>query len=153
MNEAHLTPFYMRDPISLVEVAHKFTPRIAGVHHCHCLIADCDGVPFGYAQWYLNRDYPGAGIVLADRPHGVSIDYFIGNPAYLGRRFGAQMLDAQVRHAAPALAPADRLFHIGHDNRNLSAIRCAINAGFFAAAAFCDKGSEGTLFVRDQRER
>ena len=151
LNEPHLVPYYMRDAISLGQVTAKFTPRIEGRHHCACLVAEYDGAAFGYAQWYLNRDYVGAGISLPDRPDGVSIDYFIGAPAYLGRTLGHRMLDALVRNARQNLAPADRLFHIGHDDRNTAAIRCALNAGFAKAGTYSDKGAASSLFARDGR--
>ena len=150
-NQPHLMPFYMRGPVSLADMTEKFTPRIDGRHHCHSFVAECDGRPFGYAQWYLNRDYLGSGIALAERPSGVSIDYFIGDPAFLGRGLGAQMLDALVRDAAPKLAPADRIFHICHDDQNLRAIACTRDAGFIAVKPFTETGKACTLFERDER--
>ena len=65
-------------------------------------------------QWYLNRSYPEYGIELLHREFEVSIDYFIGNPRFLGRGLGSMMLVALLNEIEPNLAPEDRVFCIAH---------------------------------------
>jgi RimJ/RimL family protein N-acetyltransferase len=151
MNEPHLFPYYMRAATSLHDVTNKFTPRLAADHPTKCLIASADGTPFGYAQWYLNRSYPDYGIATLGRPDGVSIDYFIGDPTFLGRGLGARMLVALVDGAAPGLDAPDRIFHIGHDIQNAAAMACTSRARFTDAGRFIDGGKACRLFIRDER--
>jgi hypothetical protein len=134
MNEPHLRPFYMQEEISLESVKRKFTPRIdrngTEADPCHCLIAECDGQPFGYIQWYLNRDIPDYGVSTIGQTGGVSLDYFIGQPSYLGKVLGAAMLIDTMNHVSQLVAPADRQFFVGHEPANIQAIKCSTRAGF-----------------------
>lgn len=149
LNKPHLRPFYMREAISLEDVCEKYTPRIGDQHATKSVIAsDCDH-PFGYMQWYLNHSYPEYGAAVSRRLAGVSIDYFIGDERYLRRGLGSEMLNGLVRQTFPRLAPQDRIFHIGHDNRNLRAIRCTKRAGFAAVGEFVEDETHSTLFVLD----
>ncbi len=150
LNEPHLRPFYMRESVSLDFVSRKYSPRIGGKHACHCLIVELDEQPFGYAQWYLNRAFPDYGAAIIGRVHGVSIDYFIGNVDFLGRRLGSKMLQALVSDVAPLLDAEDRVFHVGHDDANTRAIRCATHAGFVAVGTYSENSAACTLFVRDE---
>ncbi len=153
LNNAHLRPFYMREPVSFDHVTRKFLPRIGSAHACHCLIAEKDSVPFGYAQWYLNRDFPDYGAAIIGKSFGVSIDYFIGNVDYLGRRLGSKMLRALVSDVAPHLDADDRVFYVGHDDNNERAVRCTTLAGFVASESYRDGSAKCTLYIRDETER
>ncbi len=102
-------------------------------------------------QWYLNRSFPDYGAATIDVGQGVSIDYYIGEPAYLGRGLGSKMLSVLVEQAKPVLDQPDRLFCIGHANENLRTIRCSKRAGFVELKSFEEKGIASTLFTRDER--
>jgi hypothetical protein len=143
----------MREPMTLDAVTRKFRPRIDGDHPCHSMIAETLNVPFGYAQWYLNRDFPDYGAAMIGKTLGVSIDYFIGNADYLGRGLGTNMLVALVSRVAPGLQDADRIFHIGHDNTNKKAIRCTTRAGFSACESFIENAVPSRLYVREETNK
>ncbi|MEM7239079.1 MAG: GNAT family N-acetyltransferase, partial [Pseudomonadota bacterium] len=142
MQARHLRPFYVRpdEVVSERRVTAKYTPRLGGSSTVSGMIASHGGHPFGYLQWYLNRDVAEYGRDVIGQSRGVSIDYFIGDPAMLGRGLGAAMLDALVLDLAPRLAPADRVFHLGHDVENGRAIACSGRAGFRHAAQFVEDG-------------
>ncbi len=148
LNAPHLKPFYMRDGISLETVLNKFSPRAGGGGDVNCVIATEDDQPFGYMQWYFNRTFPDYGAATIRRMAGVSIDYFIGDVNFLGRQLGSKMLDALVLQTCPNLVAQDRVFHIAHDDDNLSAIRCSTRAGFVADEAYVEKGRQSMLYVR-----
>ncbi len=149
LNKPHLRPFYMRDAISREEVRKKFTPRTNDNSLVKCVIALEDDQPFGYMQWYQNRSFPDCGAAVIGRTMGVSIDYFIGDNRLLGRGLGSRMLKALTTQTATQLPSQDRSFHIGHDNRNLTAIRCTTGAGFLASGEFLEKEKPHTLYVLD----
>ena len=153
LDAPHLRPFYMRDRLSLDDVIRKFSPRIGGSHPVHCVIAEEAGAPFGYAQWYLNRDFPDYGAAVIGKDFGVSIDYFIGDAAHLGRRLGSRMLRTLVSEVTPVLSIDDQVFYIGHDDRNVRAIRCTTRAGFIACQPFVERSTQCTLYVRDETGR
>ena len=94
LNEPHLRPFYMREVVSLEYVSQKYRPRVGKDHNTKCVIATQNDQPFGYMQWYVNRSYPKYGAAIIGRTDGVSIDYFIGDKFFLGRRLGSEMLRA-----------------------------------------------------------
>ena len=118
----------MQRAVSLDYVSKKFAPRLDDDHATKCVIATENEHPFGYLQWYLNRSFPDYGAAVIGRMKGVSIDYFIGDDRFIGRRLGAKMLSALVTQTLPKLEPQDRVFHIAHDNENLRAIRCTKSA-------------------------
>ena len=89
-------------------------PRLDAASRTACVLASIGDQPFGYMQWYLNRSYPEYGIELLHREFGVSIDYFIGDPSFLGRGLGSVMLVALLSEIEPNLAPEDRVFRIAH---------------------------------------
>ena len=146
LNLEHLFPFYMQEPISTQEVLTKFRPRVGGRHRTKCLFACIDSIPFGYVQWYLNRAYPDYGAAVLGREFGFSIDYFIGEPDYLGKALGAPMLKLLVEHTFPLVNESDRIACIAHDDLNYRAIRCTKRAGFKEDGRFIDKGKSSTIY-------
>ena len=150
LNELHLRPFYIAEAISFEDVASKYASRVGDQHAAKGVIAAEDDQPFGYMQWYLNRSYPEYGAAIIGRTAGVTIDYLIGERRFLGRSLGSKMLKALVQLILPELDDADRVFHIGHDNENLRAIRCTQRAGFVADGEFVENGRPSTLFVRNE---
>ena len=101
----------------------------------------------------LKRDFPDYGAAIIRKSFGVSIDYFIGNVDYLGRRLGSKMLRALVSDVAPLLEADDRVFYIGHDDNNERAVRCTTLAGFAGSESFGDGSAKCTLYIRDETER
>jgi len=148
LNNPHLKPFYIQDSISFAAVMNKFSPRVGRDDKVKCVIAMEDNRRFGYMQWYLNRSFADYGAATIGRMAGVSIDYFIGDTAYLGRKLGSEMLNALVVQICPVLGAEDRIFHIAHDDENLSAIRCSTRAGFAAEEVYVENKRPSTLYVR-----
>ncbi|AEV34871.1 aminoglycoside 6'-N-acetyltransferase [Pseudovibrio sp. FO-BEG1] len=151
LNQPHLRPFYEREPSTLEQVAERYVCRVSGDHPTHCLIAEQEGTPFGYLQWYLNQSFPDYGRDTIGLTAGVSFDYYIGNPAVLGQRLGSAMLTAAIDHVKPLVSPEDRLFCVGHRPENTSAIRCSQLAGFRYLKNFIEEELPHQLYVRDER--
>ncbi len=151
LNAPHLKPFYRQEPISAIQVQQKYGPRLAGRQPCRCFIAELNGDPFGYSQWYLNADFPEYGIDVIAEPFGASIDYFVGSVAHLGRKLGSAMLDEVVRQAAASVELNDRLFFTGHRLENRRAIACSMRAGFSERKSYMADGCSCLLFARSGR--
>ncbi len=148
LNAGHLYPFYTSGPVARSEVEDEFSPRLGSGHAVRGLIAETDGEPFGYIQWYLNAAYPTYGAAMAGHTNGVSFDYFIGSAAHLGKGLGTAMLRATVAHVAPHVSAPDRRFYVWHDDRNIAAIRCTTSAGFQQCAELEANGQAGWLYTR-----
>jgi RimJ/RimL family protein N-acetyltransferase len=145
--EPHLRPFYMRSDMTSDDVTLKFRPRCEPGHPTKVLIASNGGKPYGNCQWYLNRSYPDWAKTIATAD-GVSVDYFIGDPKYLGQGLAAPMLRLLPERAAPDVSTEDRDFFITHDNDNLIAQRATLAAGFVPLRSLVNIGKPSTLYMR-----
>ncbi len=101
-----LTWFGGRDrPMSIMDIRAKYEPRLTGKVPTTCLIAESDGAPVGYIQFYRWKDYPADAAVLKvstlDNPYG--LDIFIGLPELWGTGLGGRMLRLLLRHLFDAI--------------------------------------------------
>ena len=147
LNEPHLRSFYCKEAVTLSEVRQKYLPRLKGSHPCNCLIAEFEGVPFGYVQWYLNSDFPDHAHDVISEPCGVSLDYYVGSTDHLGKHLGAAMLTRVVEEVEKTLDPPDRKFFAGHRLENSYAIACTRKAGFKEHKRYLEDGREHMLFA------
>ncbi len=60
------------------------------------LIVTWEGNPIGWCQWYRWADYPAEAAAMDARDGEIGIDYAIGDPAWIGRGAGTQMVAALV---------------------------------------------------------
>lgn len=151
MKQEHLYPFYMRERPEQNSFNKKFTPRIGFGDKTKSYMVSLSGQQFGYIQWYLNRNHPDYGASLLGKETGVSFDYFIGDPNFLGKGLGVKMLEEMIFLIKKDLISEDRIFYVGHDKENISAIRCSEKAGFIFEKDFIEKEKPSTLYVRDER--
>ena len=146
LNQKHLFPFYMQEPISIEKLFEKFKPRVGKDHKTKCAITSFKEVPFGYTQWYLNRSYPDYGAASLGKGSGFSIDYFIGETNFLGKGLGSSMLKSLILKTFPLLNGSDQIAYICHDTNNLPAIRCTKRAGFKEDVKFSKSGKNYALY-------
>lgn len=87
-------------PMSTMDIKEKYEPRLAGRVPITCLIAELDGEPVGYVQYYRWRDNQvdasALGLSTLDNPYG--LDIFIGRPELWGAGLGGRMLRALLGH-------------------------------------------------------
>ena len=134
--QPHVRRFVQKSPMTLEDVAAKYGPRVQGEQPIICHVARSDGADFGYLQAYLNRDWPDA----ADgETEGISVDLYIGEPAFLRRGLGRAMLDAYVRSLAlPHFAQTTA--YIAHELANTAALACSKAVGFMPVREFVEDG-------------
>lgn len=152
LNQPHLYPFYSQGPSTLEQVTKRYAYRVSQEDPTRCLIAELRGVPFGYLQHYLNSSFPEYASDIIQEEIGVSFDYYIGEPSFLGEQLGAAMLKAAVECISPHISYENRFFCVGHRPENTSAIRCSKSAGFRYRRNFIEDGLEHELYVRDERQ-
>jgi aminoglycoside 6'-N-acetyltransferase len=144
--EAHVRRFYQKTPVTLSEVALEYGPAVRGEEPTICHLAlHCDA-PFAYLQSYRNADYPEwvDTIAVAD---GISVDLFIGDPAYLRRGLGRAALAEYLRHVAFPYFAGETRAYIGHELSNTRALRCSEAVGFHPLRPFLENGIETMLLV------
>jgi len=144
--EPHVRKFYQKTPLSPVEVALEYGPLIRGETPDICHIAMSDDVPFAYLQSYRNVDYPDWAAVI-EKNDGISVDLFIGKPAYLGRGFGRLILSQYLQRIAFPHFAGETYAYIAHDLANAAALRCSRAARFRPVREFFEDGVKMLLLV------
>jgi len=120
----HVAKWYTEPEDWLYELEHR-EDEFQWLHHC---IAECDGVPFGFGQFYEYR-------LSGETWHGnlpvegaYSIDYLIGETDYLKKGLGRQivlLLIARIREQAGAT----RIF-VQPEPENVASCHTLLSAGF-----------------------
>jgi aminoglycoside 6'-N-acetyltransferase len=143
----HVRQFYQPAPITLAEVTAEYAPMIGGRTPTICHIA-CAGAPFAYVQSYRNRAYPDWA-ELIEAQDGISLDLFIGEPAFLHRGFGRALILAYLQQVALAHFADEIRAYIAHACANAAALRCSQGAGFRPLREFMEDGVPTLLLVRE----
>ena len=139
LGEPHVRRFYQKAPITLDEVAVEYGPMIRGETPDIVHLALSNDTPFGYIQCYRNADYR-VWADLIDVHDGISVDFFLGDPGYLGKGFGRRMLGAYLRRIAfPHFAGETRVA-TAHEPGNTAALRCSQSVGFRLVRAYLEDG-------------
>jgi aminoglycoside 6'-N-acetyltransferase len=145
--QPHVRTFYQRKPTNLEEVTAKYGPRVRGEDPTWCHLAlDGAGRPFGYLQCYRNLDWPDWAAEI-DVDGGLSVDLYIGDPAFVGRGYGRAMLGAYVREAAFPLYPGETRCFIAHAHDNTAALACSRSVGFHDVGDFVEDGVDMRLLL------
>ncbi len=127
--EPHVRAFYQKTPITVTDVTFEYGPVIRGEEATNSHLALSRGAPFAYLQCYRNIDYP-EWAELIEVTDGISIDLFIGDPAYLHRGFGQAALRKYLHQVAFAHYAGETRAYIGHELANTAALRCSQAVGF-----------------------
>lgn len=81
---------------------------------------------------------------------GVSIDLYIGDPAFLHRGLGRAALAGYLREVVFARYPEERRATIGHEPGNTAALRCSEAAGFRRIGTFIENGTDMVLLAAER---
>ncbi len=144
LNHPHMRRYYQKNAISLAEVRKKYLPRLASEHPIYCHIAVVDSCPVGKFQCYLSCDYKDFLSELGEK-EGVSVDFFIGEEAYLGRGFGKVFLHRYVLDTVTELFPEEKVCYICYAENNHIAIKCSVGVGFKAVKNIIEDGKRSVL--------
>jgi aminoglycoside 6'-N-acetyltransferase len=143
--EPHVRRFYQPAPITRDEVVAEYAPMVGNATPTICHIALSAGTPFAYVQSYRNVDYP-EWADLIGVVDGISIDLFIGDPAFLHRGMGRAFLAAYLHDVALPYFAEQRAY-ISHAAANTTALACSQAAGFRPLRAFMEDGVPTLLLV------
>jgi RimJ/RimL family protein N-acetyltransferase len=79
----------------LDQLEADYGPGIDGTDPTQVFVVEADGASIGMIQRYMNRDDPGWDAQVRI-PGAAGIDYYIGDPAYVGRGIGTAMISSFV---------------------------------------------------------
>ncbi|MGH7124431.1 MAG: GNAT family N-acetyltransferase [Stellaceae bacterium] len=147
--EPHVRRFYQKTPVALDEIAREYGPAVRGEEPTLSHLALLDGAPFAYVQCYRNADYP-EWVEIMGAADGVSIDLYIGDPAFLHRGLGRAALSGYLRQVVFKRYAGERRAYIGHEPANTSALRCSEAAGFRHVGTFIEDGIEMLLLAAER---
>jgi hypothetical protein len=93
LNEPCVLRWYAKRPYSHNDVAAKYAPRFEGREPVHVFIAAANGEPIGLLQTYWLSKFPDYAALASASLGWADVDFFIGEPAYVGgvvkaRQFG-----------------------------------------------------------------
>lgn len=103
----HVARWWLEDPAQAA-VRQRYLPAITGADPTHLLVAELDGRPIGFAQWYRWDDESESDrAAVSAEPGDVGIDYAIGEPDACGHGIGTRLIAAlidEVRRHHPGAA-------------------------------------------------
>jgi aminoglycoside 6'-N-acetyltransferase len=123
----HVARWWTPDTTAEAELA-KYRRRIGPERDTIMLTVLRDGEPIGWCQWYRWATYPGEEAAMGAREGEAGIDYAIGDPAWIGRGTGTELISvlvAEIRRHHPG---ADVL--VGPDAANTASRRVLEKNGF-----------------------
>ena len=94
----------------------------------HVFIAEVNNQPVGFIQCYRHADYPDWDKIVGIKK-AAGIDYLIGEPEFLGKGIGSQMIH-QIAQIAFDLFPDIDLILSTPQKLNLASCRALEKAGF-----------------------
>jgi aminoglycoside 6'-N-acetyltransferase len=130
--EPHVARWWAHDP-SPEAIEDDFGDTVDGLEPAKDFIVLDDDEPVGLIQFCLFHDYPEYVEEMEDvYPVGEgagSIDYFIGDPARVGRGLGTRVIAAFVEHIC-ATEPAGTHLVVPVNSANVASWRALLRAGF-----------------------
>ncbi|HEY3798829.1 MAG TPA: GNAT family N-acetyltransferase [Caulobacteraceae bacterium] len=150
LNQPHVRAFYQHEPITLDEVLEEYGDVVRGAEpsFSHIALSD-DGAPFGYIQFYRNVDYLDYAHVIGAYD-GISVDLYVGEPAFLGAGWGRAMLASYLRDVAFPKYPDENRCYIAHEPGNVAALRCSTSVGFRPLRMIVEEGVADQLLVLER---
>lgn len=97
LDEPHVARWYLLGSTAEREL-EDLRACLAGTEPTHLLTVVDDDRPIGWCQWYHCADYPDHAAAIDARPGDIGIDYAIGDPSYIGRGVGTELVSLLVDH-------------------------------------------------------
>jgi aminoglycoside 6'-N-acetyltransferase len=132
----------------LAEVAAEYGPCVRAEEPGICHFAIIAGRPFAYAA-LSQRRLSGVGRLIGVDGR-ISVDLFIGDPAYLRKGLGRAALSGYLKRIAFPFFSTEARAYIAHERLNTAALRCSRAAGFLPLRGFREDGAEMVLLTMNR---
>lgn len=146
LNQPLVREFYQKVPITPAEVADHYRPKLAPQWPTRCFIAMLHEVPFAYLQTYTLVAWPDYAALL-QLDHGVSMDFYIGEPRYLGTGLGRAMLKQFLNQVLWVLYPTESRCYLAHSASNHRALKASTASDFQYLRDFIVEAQTMSLLV------
>ena len=125
----HVARWWTPDTTAEAELA-KYRLRIGpdGLKDTIMLTVLQDGLPIGWCQWYRWADYPDEEAAMGARDGEAGMDYAIGDPSWIGRGTGTELIAVLVSEIRRQHPGAGML--VGPDAANTASRRVLEKNGF-----------------------
>lgn len=151
LNVDFVTKWYAKRKFAYDDVEKKYSRYIEGTVPVQSFIVEYDGVPMGYIQMYHLRDYPEYDRCVGLVGDIVGIDMFIGDPAYVHKGYGKDIITYFLTEVVFVRDNIDAVI-VGPEPENRSAIRVYEKAGFFYVKTVgCGKEDEPEYIMMKKR--
>jgi len=94
---AHVARWWLKETTAQAVIA-KYHHRIREEQPATTMLmlVTEDGAPVGWCQWYRWADYPAEAAAMEASENDIGIDYAIGDPTFIGRGAGTELVAALV---------------------------------------------------------
>jgi aminoglycoside 6'-N-acetyltransferase len=117
------------EPLDRAGVEAKYGPRVDGAEPTHVFVAEQEGRPFAWIQWYRWADYPEHARQLGAAPSSAGIDVAIGRLEMTGLGLGPVTIRAFLEQFV-FTNPAICAVITDPEESNLRSLRAFKKAGF-----------------------
>ena len=150
LNRPHLRDFYQKAPIALDQVRAEYGPGIRGEEPSQPHLAMLDRRPFGYTQCYRLMDWPDYAAEIGVTG-GVAMDYFIAEPALIGRGLGKAMLAAYLHQVVFPRFPGETQCIVCHEAANAASGAVLRSIGFRWVRDLIEGGAQSRMLLLERR--
>lgn len=146
---AHASPWFDHEPQDLEGTEHEYGRAIDGADPTvmHAIVAD--GRAIGYVQHYLLNSYPDYQLALGIYDDAAGIDYIIGDPAFIGREYGPQIIRQYVTEIVLPAYPGIKSVISSPSPENTRSLRALEKAAFRQERTVSVAGHDERLCVFD----
>ncbi|MEO5651559.1 MAG: GNAT family N-acetyltransferase [Marmoricola sp.] len=124
------------------QIERQYGPGLRGEDPVRYWIWEVNGRSVGFSQDYRIADHPDFAL-LCGRPDAIGFDYLIGEPAFVGRGLGTQLLWVYLRDiVVPAYDGCRELF-AAPDHRNTRSLRLLEKIGGSRGLWFDEPRADG----------
>ena len=133
-NQPHVQEFYSLRVWTLAEIEEKFKDRVAGhkSSNIHGFVACIQESPVAYLQCYAVKDHPWDGQNFSEEfiESAVGLDFFIGDPSFLGKKMAGPILERFIKTEVLSLYPDCESLVVDPDVNNQRSIVFFEKVGF-----------------------
>ena len=129
MAAEHAQPWFGDEPRTVELARTLYSTEIDGTSATRMWIVELEGFDIGYVQDYPVIAYDDYAVRVQD-PEAIAFDFLIGEPEFVDKGIGPQMITAYCRDVLTKDYPAAPRFIASPDARNKRSIRTLEKCGF-----------------------
>jgi aminoglycoside 6'-N-acetyltransferase len=126
--EPHVSKWW-QEPATIQHVEEEYGGCTRGDLRTRVYIVELGNKPIGVIQSYMVDDYPEHAKSINGSKE-VGIDYFIGDPEYVGRGYGGKMISDFIDDVVRGLYPEALGVVADPEVKNIASVRALAKAGF-----------------------